>query len=57
MKKNNEQKEYVFAIAAIFFAVLFLITLFYFKYSNENSTIDPKQKQQQEAISAVTIKG
>jgi YbbR domain-containing protein len=56
MKKNNEQKEYVFAIAAIFFAVLFLITLFYFKYSNENSTIDPKQKQQQEAISAATIK-
>jgi preprotein translocase subunit SecG len=57
MKKNNEQKEYVFAIAAIFFAVLFLITLFYFKYSNENSTIDQKQKQQQEAISAATIKG
>jgi len=51
MKKNNEQKEYAFAIAAICFAVLFLITLFYFKYSNENSIIDSKQKQQ-EAISA-----
>jgi ABC-type sugar transport system permease subunit len=45
MKKNNEQKEYAFAIAAIFFAVLFLISLFYFKYSNENSTIDSTQKQ------------
>jgi hypothetical protein len=54
MKKNNEQKEYVFAIAAISFAVLFLITLFYFKYSNENSTIDSKQKQQ-EAVSAAAI--
>jgi phosphotransferase system glucose/maltose/N-acetylglucosamine-specific IIC component len=55
MKKNNEQKEYVFAIAAIFFAVLFLITLFYFKYSNENSTIDSTQKQQ-EAISTAKNK-
>ena len=47
MKKNNEQKEYVFAVAAIFFGVLFLITLFYFKYSNENKTIDSKEKQQE----------
>jgi len=51
-KKNNEQKEYVFAVAAIFFAVLFLVTLFYVKFSNENSTIDSKQKQQ-EAFSSV----
>ncbi len=54
MKKNNEQKEYAFAIAAICFAVLFLITLFYFKYSNENSIIDSKQKQQ-ETISAADV--
>tara|TARA_B110000240_G_scaffold18121_1_gene18486 strand:- start:398 stop:595 length:198 start_codon:yes stop_codon:yes gene_type:complete len=55
MKKNNEQKEYVFAVAAIFFAVLFLVTLFYVKYSNENSTIDSEQKQQ-ESISSVVYK-
>ena len=55
MKKNNDQKEYVFAVAAIFFAVLFLVTLFYVKYSNVNSTINSKQKQQ-EAISAVDNK-
>ena len=54
-KKNNEQKEYVFAVAAIFFAVLFLVTLFYVKYSNENSTIDSEQKQQ-ESISSVVYK-
>jgi cell division protein FtsX len=55
MKKNNDQKEYVFAVAAILFAVLFLVTLFYVKYSNVNSTIDSKQKQQ-ESISAVVHK-
>jgi preprotein translocase subunit SecG len=60
-KKNNDQKEYVFAVAAIFFAVLFLVTLFYVKYSNVNSTIDSKQQQQQqqqqqESISAVVHK-
>jgi NADH:ubiquinone oxidoreductase subunit 6 (subunit J) len=54
-KKNNEQKEYVLAVAAIFFAVLFLVTLFYVKYSNENSTIDSEQKQQ-ESISSVVYK-
>ena len=54
-KKNNDQKEYVFAVAAIFFAVLFLVTLFYVKYSNENSTIDSEQKQQ-ESISSVVYK-
>ena len=47
-KKNNEQKEYVFAVAAIFFAVLFLATLFYFKYSKVNSAKDSKQQQQQQ---------
>jgi phosphotransferase system glucose/maltose/N-acetylglucosamine-specific IIC component len=52
MKKNNDQKEYVFAVAAIFFAVLFLVTLFYVKYSNVNSTIDSEQKQQ-EAVNSV----
>ena len=52
MKKNNEQKEYVFAVAAILFAVLFLVTLFYANYSNVNSTIDSKHKQQ-EPISSV----
>ena len=46
-KKNIEQKEYVFAVAAIFFAVLFLVTLFYFKYSNVKNTRDSKQKQQE----------
>ena len=55
MKKNNEQKEYVFAVAAIFFAVLFLVTLFYVKYSNVNSTIDSKQKQEK-AVSDVVNK-
>ena len=55
MKKNNDQKEYVFAVAAILFAVLFLVTLFYVKYSNVNSTIDSKQKQQ-ESISVVVHK-
>jgi len=55
MKKNNEQKEYVFAVAAILFAVLFLFTLFYANYSNANSTIDSKQKQQ-EPISSVLHK-
>ena len=54
-KKNNEQKEFVFAVVAIFFAVLFLVTLFYVKYSNENSTIDSEQKQQ-ESISSVVYK-
>jgi hypothetical protein len=47
MKKNNEQKEFVFAVAAIFFSIIFLITLFYVKYSNENNTIDLKKKQQE----------
>ena len=51
-KKNNEQKEFVFAVVAIFFAVLFLVTLFYVKYSNVNSTIDSEQKQQ-EAVNSV----
>jgi heme/copper-type cytochrome/quinol oxidase subunit 2 len=46
MKKKNEQKEFVFAIAAIFLGIIFLITLFYIKYSNENNTIDLKEKQQ-----------
>ena len=55
MKKNNEQKEFVFAVAAIFFSIIFLITLFYVKYSNENSTIDSEQKQQ-ESISSVVYK-
>ena len=55
MKKNNEQKEYVFAVAAILFAVLFLFTLFYANYSNVNSTIDSKQKQH-EPISSVVHK-
>ena len=55
MKKNNEQKEYVFAVAAILFAVLFLVTLFYVKYSNTNSILDSKQKQQ-EPISSVVHK-
>jgi heme/copper-type cytochrome/quinol oxidase subunit 2 len=55
MKKSNEQKEYIFAVAAIFLGVLFLITLFYVKYSNENNTIDSKQKQQ-EPTSAVVHK-
>jgi len=50
MKKNNEQKEFVFAIAAIFISVIFLVTLFYVKYSNENNTIVSKETQQ-EAIS------
>ena len=54
-KKNNEQKEYVFAVAAIFFAVLFLVTLFYSKYSNENSSINSTPKQQK-AISAAPNK-
>jgi|TARA_B110000208_G_scaffold90694_1_gene114236 hypothetical protein len=54
-KKNNEQKEFVFAVVAIFFAVLFLVTLFYVKYSNVNSTIDSEQKQQ-ESISSVVYK-
>ena len=52
-KKNNEQKEYVFAVAAIFFAVLFLVTLFYFKYSKVNSAKDSKQQQQQESMNSV----
>ena len=56
MKKNNDQKEYVFAVAAIFFAVLFLVTLFYVKYSNVKNTRDSKQKQQ-EVISFVVPKG
>jgi heme/copper-type cytochrome/quinol oxidase subunit 2 len=47
MKKNNEQKEFVFAVAAIFLSVIFLITLFYVKYSNENNTINLKKKQQE----------
>lgn len=55
MKKNNKQKEYVFAVAAILFAVLFLVTLFYVKYSNTNSILDSKQKQQ-EPISSVVHK-
>ena len=55
MKKNNEQKEYVFAVAAILFAVLFLITLFYVKYSNANSTLDSQQKKQ-ETLSSVVRK-
>jgi len=55
MKKNNDQKEYVFAVAAILFAVLFLVTLFYVKYSNVNGTIDSKQKKQ-ESISSVVHK-
>ena len=54
-KKNIEQKDYVFAVAAIFFAVLFLVTLFYFKYSNVKNTKDSKQKQQ-EVISFVVNK-
>jgi phosphotransferase system glucose/maltose/N-acetylglucosamine-specific IIC component len=56
MKKNNDQKEYVFAVAAIFFAVLFLVTLFYVKYSNVKNARDSKQKQQ-EVISFVVHKG
>jgi uncharacterized membrane protein YvbJ len=52
MKKNIEQKEFVFAVAAIFFAVIFLITLFYFKYSNENN-IKYSSEKQQKAISHV----
>tara|TARA_B100000809_G_scaffold221500_1_gene229829 strand:- start:316 stop:513 length:198 start_codon:yes stop_codon:yes gene_type:complete len=55
MKNNNEQKEYVFAVAAIFCGVLFLVTLFYAKYSNQNNTIDSKEKKQ-EAISSVVHK-
>jgi len=55
VKKNNAQKEYVFAVAAIFFAVLFLITLFYVKYSNANSTLDSQQKKQ-ETLSSVVYK-
>mgnify|MGYP006102821481 FL=1 len=47
MKKNNEQKEFVFAIAAIFISVIFLVTLFYVKYSNENNTIVSKETQQE----------
>jgi heme/copper-type cytochrome/quinol oxidase subunit 2 len=53
--KNNKQKEFVFAVAAIFLSVIFLITLFYVKYSDENNTIDPKEKQQ-EVISYGTPK-
>jgi hypothetical protein len=56
MKKNNDQKEYVFAVAAIFFAVLFLATLFYFKYSKVNSTKDSKQQQQESMNSVVQIR-
>jgi heme/copper-type cytochrome/quinol oxidase subunit 2 len=55
-KKNNEQKEYVFAVAAIFFAVLFLVTLFYFKYSKVNSAKDSKQQQQESMNSVVQIR-
>jgi NADH:ubiquinone oxidoreductase subunit 6 (subunit J) len=55
MKKSNEQKEFVFAVSAIFLSVIFLITLFYVKYSNEKNTIDSKEKQQ-EPISYVTPK-
>ena len=55
MKKNNKQKEFVFAVAAIFLAIIFLITLFYVKYSNENNKIDLKEKQS-EVISYVTPK-
>jgi uncharacterized membrane protein len=55
MKKNNEQKEFVFAVAAIFFSIIFLITLFYVKYSNENNKIDLKEKQS-EVISYATPK-
>jgi len=53
MKKNNDQKEYVFAVAAIFFAVLFLVTLFYVKYSNANSTLDSQQNEQETLSSVV----
>jgi uncharacterized membrane protein len=55
MKKNNEQKEFVFAVAAIFLSIIFLTTLFYVKYSNENNTIDLKEKQQ-EVISHASSK-
>jgi|TARA_B110000114_G_C14858808_1_gene303880 uncharacterized protein (UPF0333 family) len=55
MKKNNKQKEFVFAVAAIFLAIIFLITLFYVKYSSENNTLDSKEKQP-EVISYVTSK-
>lgn len=55
MKKNNEQKEFVFAVAAIFFSIIFLITLFYVKYSNENNKLDLKEKQS-EVISYATPK-
>jgi uncharacterized membrane protein len=55
MKKNNEQQEFVFAVAAIFLSIIFLITLFYVKYSNENNTIEMKEKQQ-EVISFVSSK-
>jgi len=55
MKKNKEQKEFVFAVVAIFLAVIFLVTLFYVKYANENNAIHTKEKQQ-EAVSNVAIK-
>jgi uncharacterized membrane protein YvbJ len=54
-RKKYEQKEFVFAIAALFFAVIFLITLFYFKYSNENN-IKYSSEKQQKAISYVDNK-
>ncbi|EAR12536.1 hypothetical protein PI23P_07920 [Polaribacter irgensii 23-P] len=53
VKKNKDQKEYAFAVAALFFGVLFLITLFYIKYSNANSTLESKQKEQEVHRSAV----
>jgi NADH:ubiquinone oxidoreductase subunit 6 (subunit J) len=53
VKKNNDQKEYVFAVAAIFFAVLFLVTLFYVKYSSANSNLDSQQKKQETLGSVV----
>ena len=47
MKRSNKQKEYLFALAAIFLSIIFLITLFYVKYSNKNNIIDAKEKQQE----------